>query len=313
METTLKTEKLSGLVAATYTPIGDHGKVRVDQVPPMVEYLLSSGVTGLYVCGSTGEGMSLASDERKLVAEAFVNAADGRVPVIIQVGHNSLADARQLAAHAASIGADAISATCPSYFKITTIEGLVESMAFLAGGAADLPFYYYHIPILTGSSLEMVEFLQQASDAIPNLVGLKYTEPKLHDFQRCLELDGGRFDVVWGVDEMLLGALVTGAKAAIGSTYNIAAPLYCAIIREFSEGNLDEARRLQALAVNMIKTIVRHPFHPAMKQILKFLGFDFGHCRLPQMPLTNEQTDALEVSLRKIGFFEWRRAPAGQH
>ena len=304
----MKSEKLAGLVAATYTPISDAGHIRVDQVSPMVEHLLGSGVTGLYVCGSTGEGMSLTSQERRSVAEAYIEAAAERVPVIVQVGHNSLAEARQLAEHAATAGATAISATCPSYFKITTVEGLIESMSFLAGGAPELPFYYYHIPVLTGSSLDMVEFLKNARNHIPNLVGLKFTEPTLHEFQRCLELDEGRLDIVWGTDEMLLGALATGATAAIGSTYNIAAPLYVAMMAAFKNGNLVEARRLQSLAVEMIKAIARYPFHPAMKQVLKFQGFEFGQCRLPQTSLTAEQAKSLHEELREIGFFDWSLA-----
>ena len=99
----MKIKRLDGLVAATYTPLDDDGAVNATVVGPMVEHLLQSGINGLYVCGSTGEGMSLSSDERKIVAEAYVQAADGRVPVIVQVGHNSLAEARQLAEHAQAV------------------------------------------------------------------------------------------------------------------------------------------------------------------------------------------------------------------
>ena len=132
-----------GLIAATYTPLRSNGSLNLDRVPPLVEHLLGDGVGGLYVCGSTGEGVSLTGDERRAVAEAYTAAAAGRVAVIVQVGHNSLAEARSLAEHAQQIGADAISATCPSYFKISTAELLVDCMAEAAAGAPDLPFYYY--------------------------------------------------------------------------------------------------------------------------------------------------------------------------
>jgi hypothetical protein len=90
-----ETQRLAGLIAATYTPLDSVGTFDAAQVAPLVEYLIDAGVSGLYVCGSTGEGMSLSSDERKAVLETFVDANDGRVPVIAQVGHNSLAEARQ--------------------------------------------------------------------------------------------------------------------------------------------------------------------------------------------------------------------------
>jgi N-acetylneuraminate lyase len=99
--------KLSGLIAATYTPLDDVGELDTDPIAPMTEWLIAQGVSGLYVCGSTGEGMSLSGAERRKVAEAYVQSANGRVPVIVQVGHNSLAEARQLATHAQQIGADA--------------------------------------------------------------------------------------------------------------------------------------------------------------------------------------------------------------
>lgn len=306
----MNARRLDGLVAATYTPVDDDGAVDSTIVGPMVDHLLGSGINGLYVCGSTGEGMSLTSSERKIVAEAYVRAAEGRLPVIVQVGHNSLAEARQLAAHAQEIGADMISATCPSYFKVGTVAGLVDCMAEVAGGAPDLPFYYYHIPALTGSALDVVEFLKRAGDHIPNLVGLKYTDTKLFEFQECLELDDARFDVVWGCDEMLLGALATGSRGAIGSTYNIAAPLYQRIIAAFGDGNLDEARRLQSLSVKMIRTLNHFPFHPAMKAVLDMRGLSMGGCRLPQGCLSGSDANALRTELDAIGFFEWSNVAA---
>lgn len=297
--------KLSGLVAATYTPLHDDGSLNLRQISPMVEHLLSSGVTGLYVCGSTGEGMSLSGDDRRAVAEAYVRATAGRVPVIVQVGHNSLDEARQLAAHAQQTGADIVSATCPSYFKVSTVESLVDCMAELAAGAPDLPFYYYHIPTLTGSQIDMVEFLNLAGGRIPNLAGLKYTCATLHEFQECCELQDGRFDVVWGFDEMLLGALATGATAAIGSTYNIAAPLYQKLLVAFADGDLKKARQLQTLSICMIRTLCKYPFHPAMKAVFAMKGLDVGGCRLPQGRLSTDDAATLKQQLTEIGFFDW--------
>lgn len=307
----MNTQRLDGLVAATYTPLDDNGAVNATVVGPMVEHLLESGVNGLYVCGSTGEGMSLSSAERKVVAETYVEATARRVPVIVQVGHNSLTEARALAEHAQQVGADAISATCPSYFKVADVSTLIDCMADIAGAAPDLPFYYYHIPTLTGSTLDVVEFLQRGGDRIPNLVGLKYTDTKLFEFQECLELDGGRFDVVWGCDEMLLGALATGTRAAIGSTYNVASPLYGQVIAAFAAGDLSGARRLQSMSVKMIRTLNHFPFHAAMKAVLAMRGLAVGGCRLPQGRLSKSEVDALRDELTAIGFFEWSIAATG--
>ncbi|MCA9080183.1 MAG: dihydrodipicolinate synthase family protein [Planctomycetaceae bacterium] len=298
-------QRLTGLIAATYTPLDAQGELALDVISPMVDHLLAQGINGLYVCGSTGEGMSLIDEERSAVTQAYVTATAGRVPVVVQVGHNSVAAARRLASAAQQAGADVISATCPSYFKVSHVQALVDCMAEVAAGAPELPFYYYHIPALTGSTIDMVEFLRRGAESIPNLVGLKYTDTKLHEFQECLELEDGRFDVVWGCDEMLLGALATGAQGAIGSTYNIAAPLYQRLINAFDNENVNEARRLQSLSIQMIRTIARHPFHPAMKVVLAMLGFDVGGCRLPQGSLSEGEAQILREQLNSIGFFEW--------
>ncbi|MEY4941656.1 MAG: N-acetylneuraminate lyase [Verrucomicrobiota bacterium] len=131
---------LTNLVAATFTPFRADGSVHLARIKPVIDRVLAQGVSGLYVCGSTGEGPLLTTEERKAVALAHVKAARGRVPVVIQVGHNSPMDARALAAHAQQIGADAISATPPGYFKPDTLEDLIKVLAQIAGGAPKLPF-----------------------------------------------------------------------------------------------------------------------------------------------------------------------------
>lgn len=304
--------RLAGLIAATYTPFSPDGSLNCTTIPSLVDHLLSQDLAGLYVCGSTGEGMSLTSDERIEVTASYVRAVAGRVPVVAQVGHNSVKEAKQLASAAQDSGVAAISATCPSYFKVDDVSTLVACMAEIASGAPELPFYYYHIPALTGSTIDMISFLQQAKESIPNLAGLKYTDTRLHEFQQCLEQDGGGFDVVWGCDEMLLGALATGAKGAIGSTYNVAASLYGRIIDEFEQGSLTTAQSLQSLSIQLIRIMNRYPFHAAMKALLAMQGYPVGGCRLPMGCLSQSDLSSLRSELTSIEFFRWSELEAGE-
>ena len=299
--------QLTGLFAATYTPLNGDGSLNLDEIPRMVDHLGKRGVSGLYVCGSTGEGMSLSTGERQAVAEAFVKAAADSLTTIIHVGHNSLAEAKHLAAHAHQIGADAVSATAPSYYKLTEAALLVECMEEIASVVPALPFYYYDIPEMTGVEVDMVEFLQIGGERIPNLVGLKYTSLNVPEFQACLEFEARRFQVLWGNDEMLLSALVVGGRAAIGSTYNIAGPLYNKLIEAFEKGDLEEARRYQSLSVALIRRIFQYPFHPAMKEIMKMNGIDCGPCRRPLGRVTIPQIESLRKDLEEIGYFQWSR------
>jgi N-acetylneuraminate lyase len=296
---------LTGLIAAAYTPMHADGSLNLDATAAIVDHLAAAGVTGLYVCGSTGEGPSLTCQERRAVAESYVRAARGRLPVIVQVGHNSLAESRQLAEHARRICADAVSAAPPSYYEIASVSVLVDCMAEIAAASGDLPFYYYHIPALTGVAVDMVEFLRQASGRLANLAGLKFTAPALDEFQACLELADRRFDVLWGLDEMLLGALAVGALGAVGSTYNIAAPLYRRLIGAFEARRLEEARHCQFMAVQMIRILNRYPFHSAVKAVLEMLGIDCGPCRLPIAAIRPEDVAPLRGELDSIGFFQW--------
>jgi len=258
----------------------------------------------MYVCGSTGEGPSLSSDERRAVAQAYVEAAAGRLPVIVQVGHDSVAEACDLAAHAKHIGARAVSAMPPRYYGFPDVNVLIECLARIAS-ACDLPFYYYHIPELSGISLDVIDFLRRAADPIPNLAGLKYTACGLDEYQGCLELAEGRFDVLFGHDEMLIAALAVGATGAVGSTYNFAAPLYLRLWEAFDRGDLVEARRQQSLSQRMIRTMCRYRGQPAFKAAMRLIGVDCGPNRLPMKTLAPYELDEIESELRGIGFFDW--------
>jgi len=297
--------RFEGLVAATFTPMLDDGSLWLEQVGPMVDFLAAAGVRGLYVCGSTGEGPLLTLEERKATADAFVQAARGRVPVVVQVGHSSLAAARELATHAASIEADAISAVPPYYFKPPSVGVLVDCLTQIAAGAPDLPFYYYHIPALSGVGLDMVELLRRAPERVPSLVGVKYTAPTLDEVQQLIELDGRRFEILFGRDEMLLSALAAGARAAVGSTYNFAAPLYRRIVAAFDAGERERAQKLQGCAVRMVRTILGHAGQAGLKAAMGFVGPDCGPVRLPLVSPTPDQTARLREELQAIGFFEW--------
>lgn len=301
-------KRLTGIVAATPTPLHNNGTVQLERIPELVEFLLAEGIDGLYVLGSTGEGVSMTTAERRITAEAFIQAVAGRRPVVVQVGHNSPREARELAAHAASVGANAVSATPPSYFRLGAVDALIECIAEIAAGAARLPFYYYHIPSVTGVQVDMPDFLSRAGDMIPNLAGVKFTSPAIWEYQTCVELDQGRFDCLYGHDEMLLPALAVGARGAVGSTYNFAAPLYKSIVAAFEQSDFATARARQARANAMIRILLRRGGLPAIKAAMGLVGVDCGPVRAPLVPLTAQELDELRNELTAIGFLEAQSA-----
>ena len=299
--------KLTGLVAATFTPMDVKGNLKLDIVGPIVDHLVATGVRGLYVCGSTGEGVSLSSEEREETAKAYVDASAGRLPVVIQVGHNALVEAQRLAAHAQSIGADAISATPPTYFKPDSTENLIQCLSEITSAAPSLPFYYYHIPIMSGVDVDVLDFLRKAPEHIPSLAGVKYSHRMLQEFQICNEFEDGRFNMLFGADEMLLSAVATGADGAVGSTYNYLAPVYNQVIESVKAGDVEAAQAYQMKAVAFVRLVLEYRGLAGLKAVMKLIGLDCGPNRLPIRTLNESEVSALRKGLEDLGFFQWTK------
>jgi N-acetylneuraminate lyase len=153
----------------------------------------------------------------------------------------------------------------------------------------------------------MPEFLPLAESRIPTFAGLKFTSPALHEFQACAGSRKRPSRLFFGVDEMLLSGLASGAEGAIGSTYNFAAPLYRRLREAFGQGRIEEARECQARSIELVGVLQRRPFLASVKGVMRILGLECGPTRLPILPLGGEELSALERELRSIGFFSWAR------
>jgi N-acetylneuraminate lyase len=297
---------LHGLVAATHTPFLADGSLHLAAVEAQAAHLLKNGVQIVFIGGTTGESASLTLAERLALAQRWCEVAR-RTPlrVVVHAGANCLHDARTLAAQAQQLGAAAVAALTPCYFKPGGVAALVECMDFIASAAPGLPFYYYEIPVLTGVNIPASDFLARAAERIPNLAGIKFTNSNLMDYQLCRAFGGGAFDIPFGFDEMLLGALALGAQGAVGSSFNFAAPLYHRLIAAFHRGDVAAAREEQLRSVRLIQTLAARGYMGAAKATMQMLGVDAGPARLPNGSLNTEQQAALRGDLERLGFFEW--------
>jgi len=301
------TKHIKGLVSAPYTAMNPDCSVNLEVIERQAGFLKNNGVKGAFICGTTGESMSLTTRERKDIAGRWAEVAPDGLKVIVHVGHTSIEDCKTLGAHAREIGAWGIGAMAPCFFKPQNVEDLVSFCAEVAASAPSLPFYYYHIPSMTHVNFPMISFLEQASDQIPNLAGIKYTYEDLMDFQLCLSFEEGRFDMLYGRDETLVCGLSLGARGAVGSTYNFASPLYNKLIEAFEDGDLAGARKLQKKAVDLLQLLFQSPgsFHAVGKSIMTMLGVDCGPVRSPLSNMTKMDYENLKAGLEKIGFFEY--------
>ena len=296
-------QHLEGLIAAPYTAMHADGSLNLDVVERQAEALVASGVSGAFVCGTTGESLSLTVAERMAVVERWRAVAPRDFCVVAHVGHTAIADARAIAAHAQEVGVTAIAAMAPCFFKPATVADLVDFCAEVAAAAPRLPFYYYQIPSMTGVSMPVLDFLTAAAGKIPTLAGAKFTYENLMDYFACLRLDGGRYDLLIGRDELLLAGLALGAKGAVGTIYGFAAPVFLRVIGAFDAGDLATARAEQARANELIAVFVKFGGLPAGKAIMRMIGQDCGPARPPLRNLTEEQCAALRAELDRIGFF----------
>jgi N-acetylneuraminate lyase len=300
---------LRGLIAAVHTPFDAHGELCLEVVENQLAVLLGQQVPGVFVCGSTGESHSLSVEERLQLVERWTQVSRGTgLQVIVHVGSNSLRDARQLASHAEKSGAVAISAQAPSYFKPRTAADLCDWCVEIAAAAEATPFYFYDIPVMTGVNVSMPDLLDLVAARIPNFAGLKFTNTDLMSYQLCTRAHGGRFDIAFGVDEMLLAALCFGAQGAVGSSYNFAAKIYHQIIAAFQRGDLAEAREHQFRSVQVIRILAAAGYMGAAREVMGLLGAPVGDPRLPNARLDAAAKTHLKKNLDACGFFDWIRA-----
>lgn len=302
------THPLHGLVAAAHTPIHEDGSLNLAVVDKQAEHFLKNNVATLFICGSTGECHSLSLEERRALAARWFEVARGTaLKIVVHVGSNCLSDARALAAQAQRLGAVAISALSPSYFKPRSLDALIACCADIAGAAPETPFYFYDIPSFSGVSFPMVEFLARVPERVPTLAGLKFTNTDLMAYQSCLHADDGRWDVPFGVDEHLLGALAMGARGAVGSGFNFAAPIYHSLFKSFAAGDLAAAREAQFRGASLARLLASFGYMPAAKAVMGLLGVPVGPARLPETNLTAAQHEELHCKLEEMGFFQWVR------
>jgi N-acetylneuraminate lyase len=300
----MKIPHLQGLIAAPFTPMHKDGSLNVSIIPAYYEMLKANGVTGAFICGSTGEGVSMTTPEKKAVADAWAAATkdDTDFKVMLFLGGTSIVDCKELALHAKKIGLYAISFTSPFYFKPANVEMLAKTCIEVASAAPDMPFYYYHIPVLTGVDFTMYDLLQAIDGKIPNFAGIKYTHEDFMDFLSCMNFKNGKYDMLWGRDENMLPALALGTKGAVGSTFNYAPSLYYDMINAFNRNDLQTANALQQKSIDMIRLLGKYGGIAVGKAYMKLIGLDCGEFRLPVKNMSAEQLESFKKDADQINF-----------
>jgi N-acetylneuraminate lyase len=285
-----------GAWPALITPSTPDGGVDETNLCELVEYLISKEVDGLYLCGSTGEGVQLSVLERKLVVERVIAQVRSRLPVIVHVGGAATRDSVLLARHAREVGADGVSSILP-----TVTSGMEETYLHyecIAGAVPDLPFF----PYLFGGRVNALSLMQQLLQRIPNVAGAKYTGPDMFELWRVIALHTEGWTIFSGMDEQCLFAAMAGAPGNIGSTLNVMPGVYRRIRHCYTVGDIAGALAYQHQANRITSVLIDYGFSGALREAMRMLGIDCGQPRLPHRSLAPEKCDALHADLYQAGF-----------
>ncbi len=299
----MKTD-LKGLISAPFTPYDTFGNINVACIPEYYRLLKANKVSGAFICGSTGEGVSLTFQEKVEVMKAWSSCTvdDEDFALIMFLGGTNIKECQELAAIAEELKVDAISFTSPYYFKPASVKQLADCCQKVAAAAPNTDFYYYHIPVLTGGHYNMIDLLKEVDDLIPTFKGIKYTHEDFMDFLSCMNYNNNKYNMLWGRDENMLSSLVLGCKGAVGSTYNYAAPLYHDLITAFNENDLNKANLLQQKSIDMIRLLGKYGGIATGKAYMKLVGIDCGEFRLPVKNMSAESFESFKEEVKALDF-----------
>ena len=292
--------KYKGIIPAFYACYDEEGNVSPERVRRLTEYFLEKNVKGVYVNGSSGECIYQSVEERKIILENVMKAAEGKLTVIAHVACNNTADSMELARHAQSLGVDAIAAIPPIYFKLTEYA-IAQYWNDISSAAPDTDFVIYNIPQLAGVALTPALFAEMRKN--PRVIGVKNSSMPVYDIQIMKQRGGEDYVIFNGPDEQFISGRVIGAEGGIGGTYGAMPELFLKMDEYIREGKIEEARRIQNVVNEIIELLCSA--HGNMYAVIKAViqinsGMEIGSVRKPLAALADHDMRIVEEAALKI-------------
>ena len=292
-------QPIKGVITPTVTPFDDAGEINLDAIQPIVDFLIGHGVKGVYPLGTTGEGVLLSNDERKLVADATVKAVDGAVPVIVHTGAITTRDTIELTLHAYDIGADAVAVITPYYFELSD-DALEQHFSAIAESTPELPIYLYKFPAVTGNTIS-VELVTRLANKYENIVGLKDSSGDLLTLFATNHLHNGQFNTAMGPDELIVGGMAMGVEASVSGHSNLVPEIIVGIYNAMAAGDLEEALRYQH-TLNAVRHVLRAgTWLSLVKGLMIERGLPVGGVRRPLLTAPDALIQACAKEIRALG------------
>jgi 4-hydroxy-tetrahydrodipicolinate synthase len=292
--------KLNGIITAALTPLSSDGGELANTVvfEKYYRFLLERKINGLFVCGTTGEGMVLTLAERKKVAERAVSIVSNEVPLLVHVGCNSTAESIELVRHTASIHAQGAAVVTP-YFYSYDRTAIAAHYRAIANAVPDLPIFLYYLPSYTHNDLSPSLVVELCTEC-PNIIGLKHSDSDQIRLQEYRQAVDDHFTLLSGDDSVALAALTLGADGCVTGKSSTFPEMLVAIYEAFCKGDISAARMLQSNLNRLIGGLLDIGEGIGLayfKAALCYRGLDIGGMRPPQRRLTQNENAELTAGL----------------
>lgn len=286
-------EKYRGIIPAFYACYEDDGSVSAERTQALTQHLIDKNVKGVYVCGSSGECIYQNKEERKLILENVMKIAKGKITVIAHVACNNTADSQELAAHAESLGVDAIASIPPIYFHLPD-HAIAQYWNDISSAAPNTDFIIYNIPQLAGVALSIPLYKEMLKN--PNVIGVKNSSMPVQDIQMFKDVKGDDSVVFNGPDEQFISGRLIGADGGIGGTYAVMPELFLAADAALKAGNIARAKEIQYKIDRIIYAMCscHGNLYAVVKEILKMNGLNIGGVRKPLASIIPEDMPQIE-------------------
>ncbi len=288
--------RFSGVMPALVTPLDANEKINVPVLNQLLNDLLAKGADGFYLCGATGEGIAVKTEERMLLAEEAIKTVGNRKPCIVQVASGNFEDAIRLAKHAEKVGAAAISATPPLFFSYDKDD--VYNYYKKLADAVSIPMMIYYNP---AAGFHINADIAAKMFEIDNVTAIKWTSSDYYQMMRLKDITNGEMNIINGPDEMLLMGLSAGADGGIGTTYNFMFDIIRGIYDNFMKGDLVAAREYQTRAIRIISVLLNYKIIPAAKVVLEAQGYAVGNATFPMKRYSGEGKATIVAQMKAAG------------
>lgn len=289
--------KIEGVITALITPLTSWEEVNEEEFKRLVDFQIKHGIKGLFVTGTLGEGMKLPLETRKRAMEIVVEHTKRKIPVIVHVGTSNTKTTVELAKHAADIGADAIGAIGPFFYK-PDLQGLIKHYKNI-GEAVSIPLFIYNNAGRQGYNIDPNMFGKIARE-VPQIVGLKDTSYNVEQLHEYVHKFGDEYIIAAAGDSMMFVAFIIGAQAHISGISNLFPELAVDLYNSVKKGTLERAKQLQSKINDVRRVLKKVSEIAAYKAALKLRGINAGIPSSPLRPLTDEEFQELEKNLKKL-------------